>query len=398
MPAADLSIAPHPPLDLASATFFIAIAIAALVATLRRPANGIAALILADPFDKAHAIGWLVVTIPQAVLAGVVLGLLARRAPLDVLREREIRPLLGAAVVVAFVTGATIVASAPPGGGDAGTLTAFEYLAAFIAATVAFADDPDEAPIWMSLGVVTAAVSASALEQEVAGTPPVLMLFGHGVPRIAGLLEGPDQLAGFFDIAVPLLLARALGADRRTSGQWFAAAVTLGLVTDVLTFSRAGLLGAAAGIFAVAFRERAIRVRRNRALAAGAACLAAAAAAIAFGPYSPMLATTGSDATTGIDTTAAFGLHGDLSATALGFWRAHPWLFAAYVFAFGAAIRAFFLRAPRAAIFVGAGAATIALATHQLFDLLLFSPKIGGFWWLWLGIASGASFARSDPP
>jgi hypothetical protein len=253
---------------------------------------------------------------------------------------------------------------------------------------VAFADDPDEAPIWMSLCVVTVAVSASALQQEFARTPSALMLFGHVVPRIAGLLQGPNQLAGFFDIAVPLLLARALVAD----GPWFAAVVTLGLVTDALTFSRAGLLGAAAGIFAVAFRERAMRVRRNRALAAGAACLAVVAAFMAFGTYSPFLATTD------IDTTGGFGLHGDLWKAAFGFWRAHPWLFAAYVFAFGAAIRAFFLRAPKTALFAGVGAATIALGTHQLFDLLVFSPKIGGFWWLWLGIASGASFARSDSP
>ena len=385
MTAVDLSVVSPPPLDLASATFFIAVALAALVATLRRPANGIAALILADPFDNAHAIGWLVMTIPQAVLLGVALGLIARRAPLEALRSREIRPLLGAAVAVAFVTAVTILASAPRGSGDGGTLAALEYLAVFIVAAVAFADDPDEVPIWMALAVVTVAISAKALEQEFAGAPSSLTLFAHMVPRIAGLLEGPDQLAGFFDIAVPLLLARALVA----SGPWFAATVAPALVTDALTFSRAGLLGIAAGMFAVAFREQTSRARRDRVLAPGAACLAVAAALIAFGTYPPRLAATGIDA-------AGLALHADLWESAFDFWRAYPWLFAAYVFAFGAAIRAFFLRAPRAAIFVGAGAATIALGTHQLFDVLVFSPKVGGFWWLWLGIASGASVARSD--
>jgi hypothetical protein len=39
---------------------------------------------------------------------------------------------------------------------------------------------------------------------------------------------------------------------------------------------------------------------------------------------------------------------------------------------------------------VAALAATVALALHQVADYLVFYPKVGGAWWLLIGIAAAA--------
>jgi len=419
-----LAVPVHVPLDPAAAAFFAVLALGAAVATARRPAYGIAALVLADPFDTARYVWWTTITVPKAVLVGVALGLIAYRASLGVLRAREVRPLVGGAVAIAFVTALTVLPAEYVDVVARETLKALEYLAIFVVAAVAFANDPDESLPWMALGLVTAAVCVSALVQEFTVAPSALMLFGHVIPRIAGLLEGPNQLAGFFDLAVPLLLARALAP----SGRWFAALVALALLTDVLTFSRAGMLGVIVGVFAVAFREADPRVRRNLSLG-GAAAAFVAMIGLA---RSHVLARFFS--TSDVDTASGLGSRGELWSAALAFWHTHPWLgigagnfelelpsagligvrthanslylqtlaeggialFAATVFAIGAAIWTFYVRAPKAPLFIGIGAATIALGAHQTLDLLFFFPKIGAMWWLWLGIASGALVARSE--
>ncbi len=40
-------------------------------------------------------------------------------------------------------------------------------------------------------------------------------------------------------------------------------------------------------------------------------------------------------------------------------------------------------------------AATVALALHQVVDLLVFYPKVGGAWWLLVGIAAAARSTRA---
>jgi hypothetical protein len=39
---------------------------------------------------------------------------------------------------------------------------------------------------------------------------------------------------------------------------------------------------------------------------------------------------------------------------------------------------------------VAAFAASIALAFHQIFDLLIFYPKVGEWWWLTLALGAAA--------
>ena len=52
--------------------------------------------------------------------------------------------------------------------------------------------------------------------------------------------------------------------------------------------------------------------------------------------------------------------------------------------------------APRSALLLGIGAATFGFAVHQVFDVLTFFPKIGGFWWLLLGAATGRIHALHE--
>lgn len=421
-----LSQAPHVRLDPASATIFALLALGAVLLTLRRPAYGVAALVLADPFGFAHYMWWTTITVPKVVLVGVAVGLIARRAPLAVLRSRETLPLLAAAAAIAVTTMLTAIPCTYIDAVARESLKALEYGVLFCVAAVAFASDPDEALQWQALAAVTAIVCASALLQEFTVAPAGVMLAGHVIPRIAGLLEGPNQLAGFFDLVVPLAFARAAIARDR----WFAFLLALVLIVDLLTFSRAGAIGAVAGALAVGLRLPSVRARRAVAVA-GAVGLAVAGAVLA-----KLHVLTRFLSSSDVDSASGLGSRGELWAAAWGFWRAHPilgigagnfelelpqaglsgvrthanslylqslaeggvLLFAANVFALGAAIRAFYVRAPMNALFAGVGAATIALAVHQFFDLLAFFPKVGGFWWLWLGIASGAAFVRTKQP
>lgn len=417
-----LGQAPHVRLDPASAAVFALVAIGAAWLTTRRPAYGVAALVLADPFGYAHYVGWTTITIPKVVLAGVAIGLVVRRPPLGVLRSRETLAVLAGGVAIAVVTMLSAIASTYIDVVARESLKAVEYVVVFCVAAVAFASDPDETLAWKALGAVAAIVCFSALLQEFTGAPAGLMLGGRVIPRIAGLLEGPNQLAGFFDVVIPLAFARVV-FDRNP---WFAALLCVVLATDALTFSRAGAIGAIAGLFAVGLHVSNLKVRRTVAIAGAGCALVLGAALAKLHVLSRFLSSSD------VDTASGLGSRGELWAAAWGFFRAHPilgigagnfelelpqaglggvrthanslylqtlaeggiLLFAATIFTLGAAIRTFYVRAPKVALFVGVGAATIALATHQIFDLLTFFPKVGGFWWLWLGIASGSLFAR----
>ena len=87
---------PHPQLDAVSAVVFALVTIGAGVVALRRPANGVAAMIACTPFAFAHYVGNTSVTVPKAALIGFVAALLWRRCSLGVIREPHVVRLLAA--------------------------------------------------------------------------------------------------------------------------------------------------------------------------------------------------------------------------------------------------------------------------------------------------------------
>ncbi len=66
-------------------------------------------------------------------------------------------------------------------------------------------------------------------------------------------------------------------------------------------------------------------------------------------------------------------------------------LFAATVGTLVAALLVLGRRAARSPLALAAFGATLALALHQLFDLLVFFPKVGLIWWLVLGLGAAAA-------
>ena len=90
------------------------------------------------------------------------------------------------------------------------TLKVVEYAALFVAAFLCYALDAQDAPLIGAVAIAAIVVSLSALAQEIVGAPSGLYIGPAIVPRIAGLLEGPNQLAGYCEIAVATLGAWAL--------------------------------------------------------------------------------------------------------------------------------------------------------------------------------------------
>ena len=413
------------PLDTFSAIIFGAVAFGVAIATLQRPVHGIVALLVFDPFDFTHALGPTTITLSKVALLGLIVGLLLRRTPLRPLGSPEIRPLLLGAIAITIATALAATQADYRAPALREVLKAFEYAALFAAVLIAFAADPGERIVDAALVAVAIVVALAALSQAVTGTAPSGIYLGKSVlPRIAGPLEGPNQLAGYFDVAIPLLLALAFARGRHN--RLLPLALAVAACADVLTFSRAGLAAQLAATLVV------IAVARPRwgALRAVAAVAAAGFAILgvfgATGTLSRLTSFDDADRPTGL------GTRSELWHAAIALWRSHPWLgvgggnyelelpragvtdaqthanslylqslaeggvvlFAATVGTIAAALIVMGKAARGSPYALGALGATIALALHQVFDLMVFFPKVGGFWWIVLGIGAGAIVAK----
>ena len=249
-------------------------------------------------------------------------------------------------------------------------------------------------------------------------------MFVHGrtFPRIAGPLEGPNQLAGYFDVVLPALLALML------SGRLRGMAIPLGLcvLADVLTLSRAGIASSLVACSAVvALGAKGVQARRY----AGSLAVTAMLVFVSLESLGLLARFASFDAP---DRPTGLGTRRELWRAALALWRSHPWLgvgggnyelelpqagvtdaqthanslylqslaeggvvlFAATVGTIVTALTVLARRATRAPFVLAAFGATLALTLHQIFDLLVFFPKVGLIWWLVLG--AGAAAARNS--
>jgi O-antigen ligase len=396
--------------------------LAAAGLTWMRPIYGFAALILIDPFDVSHAAGLTTLTLPKAALVGFLVALALRRTSARPLWDPAVRPILlgAAAIVAATALAATRADYLAPALRE--TAKAIEYLAAFAGAAVAYSADPDERFAAYTLAAGASLVALLAVVQEWTGAPSSLYLHGQVFARIAGPLEGPNQLAGYFDVVVPAMLAFMLAGNMPR----MAFALALCVLADVLTLSRAGILAGLVACLAVVGLGGANRPRARRyAVYVAATALLVFIGLGALGLLARFASFDSPVRPTGLGTRA------ELWRAALALWRSHPLLgvgggnyelelpragvtdaqthanslylqslaegglalFAATVGTLLAALVTLGRRVSRSAFALAAFGATLALALHQIFDLLVFFPKVGLIWWLVLG--AGAAAARN---
>lgn len=424
------------PLDPLTAAFFLGAFVAAAALTARRPSYGLCALVLTTPLAFAHEALGTTITLPKAVLLGVLVGLSTYRGCAALLRKRPAPLLLGTFALLAVVTSLTAIDATHRGLVARETLKVVEYAAVFVAAFLCYALDRNDAPLVGAAAIAAIVVAISALAQEVIGAPSGLYIGPVIVPRIAGLLEGPNQLSGYSEIAVATLGAWALVRKSPLVN----VALALIVFADVLTFSRAGWAGLAVigAVLAVAGGRPALR--------ALAPALIGLVAGLAGAGFWAMYAHTPGVLRASLEGSlyaGGVGNRSELWHAAWRMWIAHPLLGVGagnfelalpgygvfgvrthanslylQALAEGGALLLLATIAQLVAVIaslagarpverlraaspwaVAALAATLALALHQLVDYLVFYPKVGGAWWLLVGIAAASltAFSASLP-
>lgn len=409
----------YPPLDTLGVMLYAAFFVAVTLVTMRRPSLGACILIVVVPFAFYQEALGTEVTLPKVALLAVLLGLYAYRDAFTPLVEKAPWRIVVAALLVIGAMLLSFVHAAHPNLVTHEALKVVEYLLIFVAVFAAFRLDPDRRQFAAAAIATAIAVSVLALAQEIVGAPSSLLVNGHVLPRIAGPLEGPNQLAGFFDVAIPFALAFAVNERMRSAR----IALFVMIAADILTFSRGGLIGAAAGIATIAI------VLRSQLREAIAPILAGIAGGLAVTfLWSVVADSTGVLRLWNWQSTYAGGVgtRSELWHAAITLWKQHP------IFGVGAGnfeldipqtglqgVRthanslylqalveggiplilatlwlvyvsiATFVRERMESPFVAAAlAASIALAIHQLVDYLTFYPKIGSEWWVVMALGA----------
>lgn len=418
-------------LDPWSAVLFTTIFVAVALLTARRAAYGLGALVLSVPFALYRDVLGTTITIPKVALLGVLIGLTTYGGNAARVRARPMPLLLGALGFYLIATALTLFDAAHRGATIRETLKVAEYIAFFVAAYLCYSLDRDDALVVGAVAIAAIVVSISALAQEIIGAPSGLYIGAAIIPRIAGLLEGPNQLSAYFEIATAVLGAWAL--VRRTALLDFALVVAV--CADVLTFSRAGLIGLAiiAAILVLVAGKAALDALRPAFLGLIAGLVGTAWWAIYA--HTPGVLRVSLEPTL---YAGGVGNRGELWSAAWRMWlnrpilgvgagnfelelprygvfgvrtHANSWylqslaeggafLFAATLAVVAAVIATFSgkrffegLRS-RSPWILAALAASIALAIHQTVDYLVFYPKIGAAWMLLLGVAAAAIALR----
>jgi O-antigen ligase len=423
------------PLDAAGVAIYALTLCAVAVLTYRRPAYGIAALVFTVPFGLHRDVGATTLTLSKVALAGAFVGLACRRPAPGLPPGSAVRALALAGLAVAAATALSILQADYRGPALRETLKALEYVAFFGVAAIAAGRDPAEVPLRCAFAGSAALVSALALAQEFAGAPSVFRLDGHLIPRIAGPLEGPNQLSGYLGIALAVVGAEWIARRRdpgrsRALGTLEGLALLLGSTALVLTLSRAGVAAALVVMCLVAALSPA-GARRKLGLVA----VAASGALLGFA----VLASVGDlglllhfSSLAEADDPGAVGTRSQLWHAALLLWRSHPLGIGAGNFEFELARAGYpalhthanslylqslteggpvllaatlalvvlslwaFVRGPfQAPLVVAALAASAGFALHQIVDFLVFYPKVGDLWWIVLALGAAKAGTRA---
>lgn len=420
----DQSVRPYPPEPLI-AIAYAAVLVGLTFLTMRRPVYGVAALIAVQPFGLYSDVFHTTITLSKVVLCAVLLGLLGHSKSFASLRERVAIRFVLAGVLLIAATALSIMQAQYVLPALRETFKAAEYIAMFVAVYAAYRIEPNRKVICKTVTAIGILIALIAVSEEIIGAPSGMLLNNHVVPRVAGPLEGPNQLAAYLDISLPLMLAFAIGA----SDALLIGAISLGVFADVLTFSRGGAVGAIAGTITVMLIYRRNLREPLVAVLAGVGSGIAVAAAWGLGAHSFDLYRPGSLSTAGY--AGGVGSRSELWKAALHLWLRRPWLgigagnyelelpqaglrgirthanslyvqalvegglplLAATLWLTWTSIATFVRDRAQSPLIAGALAASIALAVHQVADFLTFYPKVGGWWWIVLALGA-AEFAR----
>ncbi len=408
--------------DALSLIAFAAAFLVVLHLTIRRAVYGACALIATAPFAYYQVTGPTMMTLGKCTIAAVIIGLFARAQPFSAVRDRLALRFIVAGLALVAATAITLAEARYVEPVLRETLKAVEYVIVFAVTYSAYRADPDQGLVQRTLAIVTLAVCIPALAQELTGAPSVLLMNGHPTPRIAGPLEGPNQLAGYLEVSLALLFAFVLTAPNRL----LLTTLFVAAMTDVLTFSRGGLLGAIAGVMCVAIVIQA-RARRALVTTLGGAFAGGIIAAV----WGVLAHTIGLARFWDLSPSAyagGVGTRPQLWRAALQLWHAHPLLgigagnfefeaagtgltkahthannlylqslveggiplFAANVWVILLGVASFARRTLATPLTAGALGATAALAAHQTVDLVVFYPKVGSWWWIVLALGAAS--------
>ncbi len=229
------------PLSTMDGVVFVAIALATAVAAWRRRPWVAGALAFAIPFAAYRDIGHTTLTVEKALILGAVIGLLAGGAPV-VPRSPAGRRVGGVALLLLATIALSAVHAVYLGNVVREFFKQAEYLALAWCALTLLERVP-RASGWLVAGAGAGACIVAGLairEAILGGAPSGIFINGYPVPRVAGPLEGPNQLAGYLEAALPILWVWPLtGAGL---GPVRGLGTALGSAALVLTQSRAGLL------------------------------------------------------------------------------------------------------------------------------------------------------------
>jgi putative inorganic carbon (hco3(-)) transporter len=415
----------YPALDPLAIIVYVFFFVIVTLVTMRRAAFGLCVLIASQPFAFYHDVLSTTVTMPKVALLGVLFGLLCYPNAFASLGSKAPWRILIAGLFVFAATLVSFLHAAHHGPVLRESLKILEYVVLFSAVVAAYRLDPDTRLIRSAVMVTAIAVALLALAQELVGAPSGLWINGHQVPRIAGPLEGPNQLAGYFDVALPLTLAIAMTEPSAL------AIATLALIAcaDFLTFSRGGLIAAVISVGVVGFLVRKNLRQALVPLAFGVLAGAIVDACWAFqfhlgrvGGLFAAFRLQDNESSYG----GGVGTRSELWHAAIALWKQHKLfgigagnfeleipltglkgvrthanslylqslveggipLIAATLYLTYTSIAVFVRKHMESPFVAGAFAASIALAIHQIIDFLTFYPKVGGEWWIALGLGA----------
>ncbi|MGB8797735.1 MAG: O-antigen ligase family protein [Candidatus Aquilonibacter sp.] len=241
-----------PALDPLWLMFFAVLFAGCALLTLRRPGLGAALLVFVTPFAGAHAIWGTTVTAPKVVLVGVIVGLLGTPRAWMALRRGPVAAVAVAFCAIILANAMTLVVAVHRPEVVRETLKWTEYLGLFCAVFITYTLDPLPRIVRSALFVSFTFAACSAFLELATGAVSGLALGATVVPRIAGVLEGPNQFGGYLEAAIAAIGAWQIRAPQRTA----MVLITIAGVALALTLSRAALVGALVIVAVFAVSER----------------------------------------------------------------------------------------------------------------------------------------------